>query len=80
MMFSDNRGGKLAKWEHGSLEGGEGEESKEGEASNPERIWARYSYRGALSLLSQIAITGLWMDARRVQVDKAEGKVLHDQG
>jgi hypothetical protein len=33
----------------------------------------------ALSLLSQIINTGLWIDARRVQVDKAEEKVLHDQ-
>jgi hypothetical protein len=81
-MLSDSLGGKLAKWEHGSLEGeegGEGEESKEGEASNQERIWVRYSYRGALSLLSQIAFTGLRVDARKVHGDETEEKDTSSQ-
>jgi hypothetical protein len=52
---------------------------KEGEASNPERIWVRYSYRGALSLLSQIAITGVRVDARKVHGDETEEKDASSQ-
>jgi hypothetical protein len=65
-MLSDNPNGKLVKWKHGNPEG------YEGEASNQERIWVRYSYRSALSLLSQIAITGLRVDARKVIDDEED--------
>jgi len=50
------------------------QEGEEGEASNQERIWVRHSYRGALSLLSQIAITGIRVNARKVHDDEEEEK------
>jgi hypothetical protein len=68
MMLFDTLNGKLVKWKHGIQEG-EG-----GKASNQERIWVWYSYRGALSLLSQIAITWLRVDAKKVHDDEKEEK------